>query len=46
MLADDPSVLADDDAIGVGVNLDWPANGARRHRVFVVVEADQAGLGD
>ena len=46
MLADDLAVLADHDAIGVGLDLDRPADGARRDRVAVVVEAHQAGLRD
>src|ERR1700730_700765 len=44
MLADDPPVLADHDAVGIGMNLDGTPDGARCHRVFVVVEAHQAGL--
>jgi hypothetical protein len=28
MLADDRAVLADHDAVGVGLDLDWPPNGA------------------
>ena len=31
MFGDDPAVLADHDAIGIGLNLDRPANGARCH---------------
>ncbi len=46
MLADDPAVLADHDAVGIGVDLDRPPDRAGGHRVFVVVEAHQAGLGD
>ena len=44
MLGDDPPVLADDDPIGVGVDVDRAADGAGAHRVPVVVEADEAGL--
>src|SRR6201987_1711424 len=44
MFADDPSVLADHNAIGVGVDVDRPTNGAGAGRVFVVCEADRAGL--
>ena len=44
MFGDDAPILADDDAIGVGMDLDRPADGAGVHRVFVVVEAHQAGL--
>jgi hypothetical protein len=43
MLADDPSVLADHDTIGIGMNLDRSSDGARCHRVLVVVEAHQTG---
>jgi hypothetical protein len=46
MLADDPPVLADHDAIRIGLDLDRAADRARGHRIFVVVEAHQAGLGD
>src|SRR4029077_236544 len=46
MLGDDPTVLADYDAVGIGMNLDGPSNRARCHPVFVVVEAPQAGLRD
>ena len=38
------SILADDDPIGVGVDVDGAADGARADRVFVVVEPYQAGL--
>jgi hypothetical protein len=38
MFADDPPVLADHDAIGVGVDVDRPTNGAGADRVLVVVE--------
>src|SRR5882757_5688029 len=44
MLGDDPTVLTDHDAVGIGVNIDRPSDRARRHRLFVVVEAHQAGL--
>src|SRR5437763_11109501 len=46
MLGDDPPVLADHDVVSIGVNLDWPSDRARRYRVLVVVEANQAGLRD
>src|ERR1019366_5186158 len=46
MLGNDASVLADYDAIGVGMNLDRPPDCAGHDRVFVVVEAHQAGLRD
>jgi hypothetical protein len=44
MLGDDPPVLADDDAVGVGVDVDRTADGAGADRVSVVVEPDEAGL--
>jgi len=44
MLADDPAVLADHDAIRIGLDLDRAADCARGHRVLVIVEAHQAGL--
>src|SRR5215831_6826062 len=46
MLGNSSAVLADDDAIRIGVNFDRPPDRARRYRVFVVIEAHQAGLGD
>src|SRR5829696_9803598 len=46
MLADDRTVLADHDAIGIGLDLDRPPDGARCDRVLVVVEPHQAGLRD
>src|SRR3954453_18411494 len=46
MLGKDAPVLADYNAVGIGMHLDWTPNRARRHRVFVVVEAHQAGLRD
>src|SRR5271165_7225171 len=44
MLADNRAVLADDDALGIGLDLDRPADGARTDRVLIVVEPHQAGL--
>ena len=44
MFGHDPTVLADHDAVGIGVNLDRPPDCAGRNRVLVVVEAYQAGL--
>ena len=45
MLGDDPPVLADDDAVGVGVDVGLPApDRARAHRIAVVVEPHEAGL--
>ena len=46
MLADDAPVLADFDPVGIGTDLDRPADRARRDRVPVVVEADETGLRD
>ena len=46
MLGDDASVLADHDPGGIGVDLDRAPDRTGVHRVFVVVEADQAGLRD
>jgi hypothetical protein len=46
MPADQPAVLAQVDPVGVGVDLDRPPHRAGRDRVLVVVEADEAGLGD
>src|SRR6202034_3324419 len=44
MLRDDTSILADDDAVGVGMDLDWTTDCAGAHRVFVVVEPHQTCL--
>ena len=44
MLGNDATILTNDDAIGIGMDVDRPADGAGVHRVFVVVEAHQAGL--
>jgi hypothetical protein len=46
MLADDRAILADHNAIGIGLDLNRSADGARGDRVLVVVEAYQAGLRD
>ena len=43
MLADDPSVLADDDAVGIGMDLDRSSDRAGGHRAPVVLEAHQPG---
>jgi hypothetical protein len=45
MLGNDPAVLADRYAIGIGMDLDRTSDRAGGHRVFVVVEAHEAGLG-
>lgn len=36
----------DHDAVGIGLNLDRAPDGVGHDGVFVVAEADQAGLGD
>jgi hypothetical protein len=46
MVAHDPPVLADHNAVSISVTFDRPADGTRCHRVFVVIEAHQAGLRD
>ena len=46
MLGNDASVLADHNAVSVGVNLDRPPDSAGRDRVFIVVEPHQTGLRD
>ena len=38
MFADNRAVLADHDAIGVGLDLDRPADGTRGDRILVVVD--------
>ncbi|MNI29735.1 hypothetical protein D3C73_835580 [compost metagenome] len=44
VLADIDSILLDDDPVRIGMHLDGTADGSRQDRVFVVVEADRAGL--
>jgi NAD(P)-dependent dehydrogenase (short-subunit alcohol dehydrogenase family) len=44
LFSDDAIVMANDDAIGRGVNFDRSPDRVCRHRVSVVVEARQAGL--
>src|SRR5262249_58188840 len=46
MLGNHPPVLADNNTVGIGMNLDRTADRTGRDRVLVVVEAHQAGLGD
>jgi hypothetical protein len=46
MLGHDPAVLADHNAIGIGMNLHRTSDRTGGHRVFVVVETHQAGLRD
>src|ERR1700722_15743155 len=44
MLGDDAPILSNDDAFGIGVDLDRPANRAGVDGVSVVVEPHEAGL--
>lgn len=44
MLGDDIAVLADDDPLGIGMDLDRPPDGAGGDAVAVAVEAHEAGL--
>src|SRR5690606_26485750 len=44
MLANDYAILADNDTIGIGMDLNRTADRARQDGVFVVVEAHGAGL--
>src|SRR3974377_2585539 len=44
MHGDNPSVLADHNAVGVGMDFRWPSDGTGGDRVFIVVEPHQAGL--
>src|SRR5271170_5215349 len=44
MLRDDAPILPNDDTLGVGLDLDRPADCAGAHRVFVVVEPNEARL--
>ena len=46
MLRNDASILTDQNAIGVSLDLDRAPNGAGCDRVLVVVEANQTGLRD
>ena len=46
MVAHDPLVLADHNAVCIGADFGRPAGGTRCHRVFIVIEAHQAGLRD
>ena len=46
MVGDDAAILLDDDAIGVGLDLDGSADGTGVDRVPVVIKAHEAGLGD
>jgi hypothetical protein len=46
MLGDDPSILTDCDAVGIGVNVDRTSDRAGRDLVLVVVEPRQVGLRD
>ena len=44
MSSDDPPVLADHDAVGIGMDFDRTPDGIGGHGVFVAVEAHQASL--
>jgi hypothetical protein len=44
VLAHDRTVLTDDDAVGIGLDLHRPADGVCPDRILVVIEPDQAGL--
>jgi len=46
MVGDDTPILADDDAIGTGMDVDGTADSAGVDRISVVVEAHEAGLRD
>ena len=46
MLANGAAILADENAIGIGMDLHRSAHSTGRHRVLVVIKAHQAGLGD
>src|SRR5437870_13810087 len=46
MFGNNPPVLADHDAVRIGMDFDGTANSTGGYRVFVVVEAHQAGLRD
>jgi len=46
MLGDDHAILADHNAVGVGMDLDWATQRLRYDRVLVVVETDETGLRD
>ena len=45
MVADDRPVLADHDALGIGLDLHRPADGPRHDAVPVVIEPHEARLG-
>jgi hypothetical protein len=42
----DLAVLPELDPLGIGADLDWPADGAAIHRIAVLVEPDETGLRD
>src|SRR5262249_4616473 len=46
MLADNGAVLPDDNAVGIGLDLDRPPTATRADRELFAVEATQAGLGN
>jgi hypothetical protein len=45
MFADDPAVLSDHNTIGIGVNINGAPHRTGAHRILVVVETHQSGLG-
>lgn len=46
MLGNKLPILADDDTVGIGVNLNRASGRLRMNRVLVVIEPDQQRLGD
>jgi len=46
VVGDNPPILADDDTIGTGADIDRTADSAGVDRISVVVEAYKAGLRD
>nr|WP_143132850.1 hypothetical protein [Brucella cytisi] len=46
MLADLDTILPDDDALGISMDLGRAADRSRQHQIFVVVETHEAGLAD
>jgi len=46
VFCDDDAILPNDDPLGIGVNLDRSSDRCRDHGILVVIEPDEAGLGD
>ena len=44
MIADDLAILAVDDPVGKGMDLDWATRRLRVHRVFIIIEPHQQCL--